>query len=117
MNQRVFWYALSTQHPLQMHDFRNWIDEYKRRVHWPQLFNTGDMMNYGRMVGDNISQHNPKFHDLPQAMQIGIFIQYTVENGGAVFFTDMDSMKAIINGISQWFQHEEALASRDESLI
>ena len=44
--------------------FSLWIDDYKKSVNWQSLFN------------DTTSKPSPKFHDLPNAMQIGIFLEY-----------------------------------------
>jgi len=87
--------------------FCQWIDEYKKRVGWSQLF---------------YSPHSPqnrdiKYHDLPIAMQVGIFWQFTLEIEPKSFkkyreFIDVDglysiwSMDQIVERIREWFKEE-----------
>jgi hypothetical protein len=117
MTKEHFWNLLQAQFPEQMNDFTRWIDEFKRREHWEILFNTGHETNYGPgergawPYKSNYHKHYPKFHDLPPAMQIGIFIQYTVETGGSPFPTPADlSFEAWIGAIPRWFEMEYELA-------
>jgi hypothetical protein len=51
--------------------FCTWIDTYKARVNWDQLF------YLNREVG---TADAPKFHDLPIEFQIGIIGKFCVEN-------------------------------------
>lgn len=65
-----FWNDLKSKYPNEMKVFYDWIDEYKQKVEWNKLFNHGSP-HYAAM-----GWHNPKYHDLPIAMQVGIFMQF-----------------------------------------
>lgn len=58
-----------------MKNFQNWIDRYKKKNDWSDLFN-GEI-DYG--IGRRYTTKAPKFHDLPDYMQFGIFLQYLDE--------------------------------------
>lgn len=76
LTKENFWNKVNEAFPSEMEAFCKWIDEYKEKVEWKKLFNYG-FPNHSRM-----GWHNPKFHDLPIAMQIGIFFQFAHEHGG-----------------------------------
>lgn len=107
MTKAEFWLPLEVKYPLQMADFRRWIDEYKRREKWSRFF------RYEHAV-DGTELHAPKFHDLPNALQLGMFIQYTVENGGRSFIDQRLvenelSMEEWVNRIRTWFEDEQTI--------
>lgn len=56
--------ALCEKYPLTMGRFCEWIDEYKEDNNWNTLFYS-----------------NVKFHDLPYALQVGIWFQFVAERG------------------------------------
>lgn len=96
-----FWNELKEKYPAVMHKFLSWVDEYKKQVNWEQLF------NYGIHLHASQGWHNPKYHDLPIAMQIGIFIQFTIMTKNRYDFipdtTDMESCKL---SIEDWIYQE-----------
>ena len=115
MTKADFWDGIQSEYPEGMAEFNAWIEEFRRRADWEILFNCGHETNYG--PGDryewpyksNYSRHYPRFHNLPNAMQIGIFIQYTIEQGGESFFqpgAEMWTMEGMIQAIRQWFYEE-----------
>lgn len=69
LTKENFWNDLYAKHPSQMKNFCDWVDEYKRRIDWQKLFFTPHA-THARDI---------KYHDLPIAMQIGIFLQYVAE--------------------------------------
>jgi hypothetical protein len=73
--------------------FCDWIDEYKKRVNWNVLFN-GGIREYPYVNGVIKFTDVPKFHDLPIAMQWGIFQQFCAENHPSGF-----------GGIESTFEH------------
>lgn len=81
LTKENFWNAIQEQYPVEMKMFCDWIDEYKKRVQWNMLFK--HLPGYS---GGAVGFKYPKYHDLPLAMQIGIFIQFTVESSKANFF-------------------------------
>ena len=70
LTKENFWNALYEKYS-EVAVFCGWIDEYKRSVEWDNLFNNGSMKHYARQ--------SIKFHDLPIAMQWGIFCQFASE--------------------------------------
>lgn len=77
LTKENFWNDLYEKFPAEMEIFCKWIDEYKNKINWNDLFTRvnciGDQPNHCEI-------NPPKYHDLPIAMQIGIFIQFRAEN-------------------------------------
>lgn len=59
LNKQEFWDQLNKDYPQAMKHFCNWIDWYKAANDWAFMFGT-----------------EVKYHTIPLAMQIGIFICY-----------------------------------------
>ncbi len=60
----------------------------------------------------------PKYHDLPIAMQLGIFIQFTMEtNKRYDFIPEITKLEDIPDAIGEWFcqEHSNALQEHVES--
>jgi aromatic ring-opening dioxygenase catalytic subunit (LigB family) len=70
LTKEDFWNSLKDSCPSEMEKFCQWIDDYKKRVDWKKLF------NYGSPHYSAMGHHNPKYHDLPVAMQKGILLDY-----------------------------------------
>ena len=115
MNKANFWDKLETEYPEQMGDFKKYIDEYKRREDWANLFPGRIIYGDDDVMGKYRQVIPVKFHDLPNAMQIGIFIQYTIENGDAAFMENPSNMQDYQNGILKWFFVEKSLSDREKS--
>jgi hypothetical protein len=84
MNQE-FWNKLAQIYPGEIADLRKWIDEYKKKVDWNDLFwNAGQtrVAYWGDI----------KFHHLPDPMQAGLFIQYIVETNKTPLLFDTEQM-------------------------
>ena len=75
LNKENFWNELYEKYPLGMKVFCDWIDEYKKKNNWKMLFNSNS--EYQNADGKNAIA--PKYHDLPLAMQIGIWIEFCSE--------------------------------------
>ena len=97
MSKGEFWDAISDKYPEEFADFAEYVDEYKRREGWSKLFDERIVMGMGRMI--------TKYHDLPNAMQLGIFIQYTVESGLSFIHPEFipQIMDDYIGSIEAWF--------------
>lgn len=67
------WAKFKEAYPDAMAIFSTWIDEYKKRVFWKQLF----YKDFG------IGILPPRFDEIPAAMQVGIFLQFASENNFA----------------------------------
>lgn len=74
LNKENFWNELMSRFPDGMKLFCSWVDDYKEKNNWNDLF------NYGIPRRKTQGWHNPKFHDIPLAMQIGIFLEFVFEN-------------------------------------
>lgn len=96
LTKENFWNALYEKFPGQVQQFCNWIDEYKKRVGWNLLFNSDS--EYQNARGKNAPA--PKYHDLPIAMQWGIFQQFCAENHPSGF-----------GGIESTFEHPRDMES------
>lgn len=72
LTKENFWNDLKEKYPEEMKRFCEWIDEYKKRVDWERLF------------ASTINAQAPKYHDLPIAMQFGIFLQFAKESWNQV---------------------------------
>ena len=62
LTKEGFWDSMEQKYPQAAKEFYKWLDEYKKEVGWAGLF--GGDSDY------------PKFHHLPYAMQLGIFLAY-----------------------------------------
>jgi hypothetical protein len=72
LTKENFWNEMKEKYPQAMERFCEWIDDYKRQVEWKKLFNT--------------TYYPWKFHDLPLAMQFGIWRQFIAEVYGKPHF-------------------------------
>lgn len=127
LTKENFWNECYSKWPGEMQVFCTWIDEYKKRVGWSALFKESDYpfpdCNYTPVVAADKNligarQYRvPKYHDLPIAMQIGIFLQFTFETHKRYDFFDgagpLD-MDQFVAGIKDWFFHEHEHALRDQ---
>ena len=69
LTKENFWNEIETKYPNAFKIFADWIDEYKKEVKWNYFFGAGHK-NYNDFHGA------PKFHDIPHAMQLGIWLAF-----------------------------------------
>jgi hypothetical protein len=69
-----FWSEIKEKFVGEIQEFNQWIEKYKTRMGWEHIFNPNYTM-------EGMSWRRITFYDLPDAMQIGIFIQYVSESG------------------------------------
>jgi len=74
LTKENFWNEMQEKFPKAMKVFCDWIDEYKKEVKWNKLF------SYAEHDTD-FPKPSPypafiKFHDIPYAMQLGIWIEF-----------------------------------------
>lgn len=106
LTKEGFWNDLMKKYPDEMKLFCNWIDEYKKRVNWNDLFNT-NAKHQNKVAFVHVRSEAPKYHDLPLAMQIGIFLQYVTENRDTYSFTiSSDDWGIIPSEIKLFFELE-----------
>jgi len=99
MTKEDFWSPIETKSPDLFKKFKDWVDEYKERVIWGKLFHENTNI---------LAQPAPKVHELPDAMQIGIFIQFLTEMDHVAYKPEIDltNMESIKLGIIDWFEVE-----------
>lgn len=99
MTKENFWNKIMEDCPGKMNEFCEWIDEYKAKSGWDSIFQGG-----GELI---------KYHDIPLAMQVGIFLQYAIEGDHYYnFFEYLDGipitdMADYPRHIKTWFYEEE----------
>lgn len=109
LTKENFWNDLYEEYPSEMKHFCDWIDEYKKNNNWSELFAKGERTDI-----------TPKYHNLPIAMQIGIFIQYVAESDTRHSIElplieskeDFENIKYLI---TQFFFHEKVAAIQDKN--
>jgi len=114
LTKENFWNALYEACPSEIEQFCKWIDEYKKRVNWNKLFNSDS--DYQNAQGKNAPA--PKYHELPIAMQLGIFTQFAFEHGGTdshTFINDdvIVSMNDFVDAIKNYFRELHAFGIRE----
>lgn len=112
LTKENFWNELSDKCPGEMKRFKEWIDEYKKQVVWEYVFCNGFVcIQYETPEGRGMihtSMRDLKYHDLPIAMQVGIFIQYTLEVPHTTRFVAFPvAMDDFAEVIRIWFMTEE----------
>lgn len=80
LTKENFFNEMLEKYPKAMKHFCEWIDEYKKAVGWDKLFNDHYHQSNIRRAANgeicSIDFSTPKYHDLPYAMQYGIWIEY-----------------------------------------
>jgi hypothetical protein len=81
LTKENFWNDMYLKYPLAMKAFCKWIDEYKEKNKWKRLFNSNYKLIHSTDHEGTTSSiiSEPKFHDLPLAMQMGIWGEYLDE--------------------------------------
>lgn len=77
LTKENFWDEMEQKYPKAMAHFKRWIDQYKEENNWYNLFNSG--IHKGHAVGfyESNKTEASKYHELPIAMQFGIFVEYS----------------------------------------
>lgn len=113
LTKENFWNRMKDLFPAEVEAFCKWIDDYKRRVDWEKLFNYG-FPHYAKQ-----GWHNPKYHDLPISMQVGIFFEFVADSSGTdshdSIFGQIHSMKAFTVEIEQYFKDCIAFTKRERN--
>jgi hypothetical protein len=116
LTKENFWNELQKKYPVEMKKFCDWVDEYKKRVEWETLFAV-HVRGYKDYKGAT-----PKFHEIPVAMQIGIFFQFTTEmsesDQGVHLFNIGEghaptSMSSYIERVHRWFAVTNKIYAKD----
>jgi len=104
-----FWAEIEARWPGEFKRFTAWVDEYKNKTGWEDLF--AGKVDRPEFVGFT----GAKYHDLPAAMQIGIFLQYCIEENHRYEFLEGQpkSMGKLVDLIKEWFCEEEEAGQQD----
>jgi hypothetical protein len=80
LTKENFWDGMTVRFPKSMKMFGKWIDDYKKEVDWNSLFNAW-VLTYPAADGkeSTILSLAKKFHEIPYAMQQGIWIEFAKE--------------------------------------
>lgn len=101
LTKENFWNDIEARYPKTMERFNEWIDTYKEENDWDKLFNGNVYLGSKELTikattGSIDSKHwfseetaSPKYHELPIAMQVGIFFQFTSEFHSEISAADM----------------------------
>jgi len=84
LTKENFWNEMMDKYPHATKMFCDWIDEYKKAVGWDALFGAYETKPNGKVVYSRIA---PKFHDLPNAMQLGIWIVFVTNIKGGLIYS------------------------------
>lgn len=68
LTKENFWDEMSQKYPKAMAHLLAWIDQYKSEHNWGSLFNPEYSFQH--------PSSPPKYHELPIAMQFGIFLEW-----------------------------------------
>lgn len=79
LTKENFWDATMKQFPKATKEFCQWIDKYKEAVNWNGIFGEHETRDTdtGKIVSCGFA---PKFHNIPYAMQQGIWIEFVNQN-------------------------------------
>lgn len=101
LTKENFWNEMEQKYPIAMEKFKVWIDKYKLDNDWNNLFGKHDLYTEEEYPYRTTFSQTPKFHELPTAMQYGIFYEFVCrftmeikEDEGVVF---IDNTKETIN--------------------
>jgi len=100
LDKENFWNRLQELYPLGMKVFCDWVDEYKRKNNWNDLFGNGKITQRKHYWSD------VKYHHIPLAFQIGMWIEFVGDTE-----TDTDSpseTECYLKNINDWKAEIEA---------
>lgn len=76
LTKHDFWDEIELKYPKAIARFKEWINKYKSELNWDDLFNAGFEVDFPTDIPATTA---PKYHELPVAMQFGIFMEYFKE--------------------------------------
>lgn len=71
------WDVLTDRYPIAVEHFKKYIDDYKGKVIWDQIFDPNYSYNKKHNLPTNLN--SPKFHNLPIELQVGVVIMFISE--------------------------------------
>jgi len=81
LTKENFWDEMEQKYPKAMAHFKEWIDEYKNadKGRYYTLFNAGITSHLDSDTKQTVKTRAPKYHELPIAMQFGIFLEWACD--------------------------------------
>lgn len=98
LTKENFWNQLHSDYPEAMQIFCDWIDEYKKEVDWDNLFKPKTALN---------TIFYTKFHDIPHAMQMGIWFAFVIDQGGCLWEIEDTFDFVLSEEITEWMRHKQ----------
>lgn len=115
LTKENFWNGMNEKYPLAMRVFCDWIDKYKKAVEWDNLFNDSLFICY--LAWEPFPQvklsKSPKFHEIPGAMQLGIWIEFVRDQGGCSWEIDDMFSFDLSEEIEHYFRLQQFTLDRD----
>lgn len=90
LNKENFWNDVYAKYPNATQEFCNWIDNYKEQNGWNKLF------------GSDV-----KFHHIPVAMQLGIWFEFSFQQGCGNFTIELTADFDFAEDVRMWLDHRE----------
>ena len=75
LTKENFWDDIYTKFPKATQVFYDWIDEYKKNNNWDLIFNS----KFKVVETSTSIFSSPKYHELPYALQQGIWIEFCID--------------------------------------
>lgn len=85
LNKENFWNEMLKEYPKAMNVFCHWVDVYKKRNNFNELFKADIAVAINLRGGlTPITSAAPKYHELPLAFQVGMWIEFLDDLGASV---------------------------------
>ncbi|MDD4970719.1 MAG: hypothetical protein PHT07_14930 [Paludibacter sp.] len=93
---QAFWDEIKKRWPGEFELFDQWLEKYKEKIGWSYLCSND-------------------YYWMPDAMQIGIFYQYTIDENHryALVIPEFQTLEGIADDIKEWFCQETDDAYQD----
>lgn len=101
LTKENFWDELQKLYPEGLKIFTDWVDGYKESLNWELLFNS--------VKDPVVIPPAPKYHELPFAFQLGIWLEFAIARGGCSYeldFLEYDLKEEITNYVKLILQRE-----------
>ena len=105
LTKENFFNKMQEKYPKAMYKFCKWIDEYKEKNNWGDLFKTPLEEGFRQL------HYSRKYHELPLAMQVGIFMEFMEDIGIIGSYQDPRSL------LDRNKQHLEEVFNRVEKTL
>lgn len=117
---KKFWSNIENNWPGEWNCFNDWLKKFKELSECDDIFNPKIPDLYtlkSEYIGISIVTKTYEIYEFPDAIQIGIFLQYTIEEPSRFSFIiqEDETIEGIIKSITEWFAEEHCDAVREHS--